>query len=92
MIYTLHQKEEPVFRNTKSLNQYRKIKAKISHEIQPIESFENGTVAFVGLLLSKEESNVDFFSLEDVIIVIIFTIYPKVIFNPLKTLFVINLL
>ena len=61
MIYILLQKQEPVLRITKSLNQYPKSKAQTSDGIQPLENYENSTVVFDDLLLSKQESNIDFF-------------------------------
>ena len=48
---------------TKSLNQYPNIKAQTSDEIQPLENFENSTVIFDDMLLSKQESNIDLFFL-----------------------------
>ena len=57
----LFQKQEPIFLFTKSLNQYRKIKAQTSDEIQPIEHYGNITVVFDDMLLSKQESNIDLF-------------------------------
>ena len=57
----LFQKQEPIFIITKSLNQYPKIKAQTSDEIQPSEHYENNTVVFDDMLLSKQESNTDLF-------------------------------
>ena len=59
--HILHQKQEPIFIITKSLNQYPKIKAQTSDEIQPLEHYENSTVVFDDMLLSKQESNIDLF-------------------------------
>ena len=59
MNHILHQKQEPIFINTKSLNQYPNIKAQISDEIQPLEKYENSTVVLNDMLLSKQESNLD---------------------------------
>ena len=51
------QKQEPIFIITKSLNQYLKIKAQTTDEIQASENYENSTVVFDDMLLSKQESN-----------------------------------
>ena len=59
--HILFQKQEPIFIITKSLNQYPKIKAQTSDEIQPLEYYENSTVVFDDMLLSKQESNIDMF-------------------------------
>ena len=61
MNHILHQKQEPIFIITKSLNQYPNIKAKTSDEIEPLEHYENSTVVFDDMLLSKQESNIDLF-------------------------------
>ena len=55
------EKQKPVFLNTKSLNQYPNIKAQTSDEIQPLNEYENSTVVFDDMLLSKQESNFDLF-------------------------------
>ena len=47
-----------MFTITKSLKQYPNIKAQTSDEIEPIKNYENSTV-FDGMLLSKQESNID---------------------------------
>ena len=52
----LHQKEEPIFIFAKSLIQYPKIKAQTSEEIEPLVNYENNTVVFDDMLLSKQES------------------------------------
>ena len=59
--HILFQKQEPVFIITKSLNQYPNIKVQTSNEIQPIENYENSTVVFDDMLLSKQETNIDLF-------------------------------
>ena len=51
MNHILFQKQEPIFIITKSLNQYPKIKAQTSDEIQPLENYENSTVVFDDMLL-----------------------------------------
>ena len=51
LMHNLHQKQEPIFIITKSLNQYPIIKAQTSDEIQPLENYENSTVAFDDMLL-----------------------------------------
>ena len=61
MNHLLHQKQEPIFTLTKSLNQYPKIKAQTSDEIQPLNEYENSVVVFDDMLLSKQESNIDLF-------------------------------
>ena len=55
------QKQEPIFIITKSINQYPKIKAQTSDEIQPLNEYENSVVVFDDMLLSKQESNIDLF-------------------------------
>ena len=57
----LLQKQEPIYIITKSLNQYLKIKAQITDEIQPLEIYENSSVVFDDMLLSKQEGNFDLF-------------------------------
>ena len=61
MNHIRHQKQEPIFIITKSLNQYPKIKAQTSDEIQPLNEYENSVVVFDDVLLSKQESNSDLF-------------------------------
>ena len=61
MNFILHQKQEPIFIITKSLNQYPKVEAQTSDEIHPLEHYENSTVVFDDMLLSKQESNIDLF-------------------------------
>ena len=61
MNHILHQKHEPIFIITESLNQYPKIKAQTSDEIQPLNEYENSVVVFDDMLLSKQESNIDLF-------------------------------
>ena len=61
MNHLLHQKQKPIFIITISLNQYSKIKAQISNEIQLLEKHENSTVVFDDVLLSRQESNIDLF-------------------------------
>ena len=59
--HILHRKRQPIFSNTKSVNQYPNIKAKTSDEIQPLNEYENSTVNFDDMLLSKQEGNIDLF-------------------------------
>ena len=59
MNHILHQKQEPIFINTISSNQYPKIKAQTSDEIQPLNEYENSVVVIDDMLLSKQESNID---------------------------------
>ena len=61
MNHILHQKQEPIFIISKSLNQYPKIKAQTSDEIQPLNEYESSVVVFDDMLLSKQESNIDLF-------------------------------
>ena len=61
MNHILFQKQEPIFIITKSSNQYPKIKAQASDELQPLEPYENSTVVFDDMLLSKQKSNIDLF-------------------------------
>ena len=61
MNYILLQKQEPIFIITKPINQYRNIKAQTSDKIQALENYENRTVVFDDMLLSKQESNIDLF-------------------------------
>ena len=59
MSNVLHQKEEPLFLITISLNRYPNIKAQTSDEIQPLEIYENSVVVFDDKLVSKQESNMN---------------------------------
>ena len=61
MNHILFHKQEPILIITKSLNQYPKIKAQVSDEIQALEHYETITVVFDDMLLSKQESNMDLF-------------------------------
>ena len=61
MNHILIQKQQPIFIFTKSLNQYPNTKAETSDEIHPLEHYENSTVVFDNMLLSKQESNIDLF-------------------------------
>ena len=61
MNHILHQKQEPIFIITKSLNQYPNTKAQTSDEIQALNKYQNSIVVFDDLLLSKQESNIDLF-------------------------------
>ena len=61
MNHILFQKQEPIFIITKSINQYPTIKAQTSDEIQPLENYENSTVVFDDMLLSKQTSDIDLF-------------------------------
>ena len=57
----LIQKREPVSIITKSQYQYPNIKAQTSDEIQPLKNYENSTVVFGDMLLSRQENNFDQF-------------------------------
>ena len=61
MNHILHQKQEPFFIITKSLNQYPNTKAQTSDEIQALNKYQNSIVVLDDLLLSKQESNIDLF-------------------------------
>ena len=61
MNYILLQKQEPIFTIIKSLSLYPIIKAQTSDKIQPSEIYENSTVFFDDILLSKQEINIDLF-------------------------------
>ena len=61
MNHILHQKHEPIFIITKSLNHYPNTKAQTSDEIQALNKYQNGIVVFDDLLLSKQEKNIDLF-------------------------------
>ena len=61
MNYILLKKQGSILLNTKSQNQYPKIKAQISDQSQPLENYKNSTVVFDDMLLSKQESNFDLF-------------------------------
>ena len=49
--HILLRKQDPIFLNAQSLNQYPKLKAQTSDEIQPLNEYENSTVAFDVMLL-----------------------------------------
>ena len=53
--------KEPISIIKKSLNQYPYIKAQTSYEIEQLENYENSTVVFDVMLLSKQENNIDLF-------------------------------
>ena len=59
MNHFLHQKQEPIFIITKSINQNPDIKTQTSAEIQPLNEHENSVVVFYDIILSKQESNID---------------------------------
>ena len=61
MNHVVHQKQEPIFIITKSLNQYPNIKTQTSDEIQPLNEYENSVAVFDVMLLSKQESKIDLF-------------------------------
>ena len=54
MNYILPKKRGLFFIITKSPKQYPNIKAQISDENQPLENYENSTVVFDDMLLSKQ--------------------------------------
>ena len=61
MNHLLHQKQEPVFKNTKSLNKYPKIKSQSSDISETLQIYENSTVGFDDMLLLNQESNIGLF-------------------------------
>ena len=61
MNYLLLQKQKPIFKITKSLNQYPNIKAQTSIETEPLENYENSFFVFDERLLSKQKSNINLF-------------------------------
>ena len=91
MNYILFRKQEPIFIITKSVNQYPNIKAQTSDEMQPLHEYENSTVVFDDMLLTKQESNIDLFFTGGRHKILTFTRYLKVIFISQKILFVIIL-
>ena len=79
MKYNLLRKQNPLYITTKTLNQYPNIKAQISDEIEPLEKYENSTVVFNDMLLSKPESEIDLFFTRGYTILLIYTIFLKVV-------------
>ena len=79
--YILLQKQEPIVIITKSVNKYPNVKAQTSEEIQPLEKFENSTVVFDDLLLSKQKAIFICFLQAGVKSILIFTIHLKAIFD-----------
>ena len=61
MNHILYQKQETIFVITKSINQCPNINNQTSYEIEPLEKYENSTVDFDDMLLSKQESNIKTF-------------------------------
>ena len=61
MIYMLFQNQEPFFVFTKSKYQYPITKAQTPDEIQLLENYENSTVVFEDMLLSKQATIIDLF-------------------------------
>ena len=61
MNHNLLQKQERISISTQSPNQYPNIKTKASDEIQPLNEYEDRTVAFDDMLLSKQESKIYLF-------------------------------
>ena len=92
MNHILHQKREPIFLITKSLNQYTNINPQTSDEIEPLENYENNTVAFDHMLLSEQIAILNSFVLEGVTMKLIYSTYLKDIFIYQKILFVIILI
>ena len=56
MNYNLLKKQDPVYMNTKSLNQYYNIKAQTSDEIQALEIYENSIVVFDDMLFQNKKA------------------------------------
>ena len=61
MNHILLRKQDSGFLITKSLNHYPNIKTQTSDEVQTLSKYENSTVVFDDVLLSKQESNIDLF-------------------------------
>ena len=61
MSHILLQKQGTIFLVTKSPNQHAIIKAQTLDETEPLENYENSSVLFDDMLLSKPESNIDLF-------------------------------
>ena len=61
MIFILLRKKETDFKIIKSLNKYPNFKAQTRDEYQQVETYENSTILFDDMLLSKQASNIDFF-------------------------------
>ena len=75
--HILHQKQEQFFIIKKSRNEYPNISAQTSKEIQPIGNYENSTVVFDNMLLSKQENC---FFLKHETVIMIYTTYLKAFF------------
>ena len=58
MKYIFLQKQKSIFIFKKSPNQFPNIKAQTSDEIQPFVNYENSTVVFDDMLLSKQDSKI----------------------------------
>ena len=89
--HILHQKQKPIFINTKSINQYPNIKTQ-ADEIQPLETYECSIVVFDNMLLSNKKAILICFLIEVDIKTLIYTAYLKTIFTSPKILFVLLLI
>ena len=61
MNHILLRKQEPISKFTKWENPYPNTKSKTSDEIQTSNEYENSTVVFDDMLLSKQEKDIDLF-------------------------------
>ena len=80
MNHILLQKQEPIFISKKSLNQYPKIKAQTSDEIQPLEHYENSTVVLMICYCQNKKAILICFLLEDATKILMFIKFLKAIF------------
>ena len=92
MKYFLLQNQELIDLITKSSNQYPKIKAQTSDELQPSEIYENSTVVFDAMCYQNKPEILICFLQEVVKVFLIFTIYLKADFTCQKKQFVKNLI
>ena len=92
MNHVLHKKQEPIFIITKLLNQYPNIRAQTSDEMEPLEIYENKTVVYDDMLLSKQESNIYLFFTRGRHNNIDFYYISQIYFHLSKKLFVIILI
>ena len=91
MNHILHQKQEPIFIITKSLNQYPNINAQTSDEFEPLENYENSTVVFDDMLQQSKKVLLICSLPEDGIVKLIYITYLKFIFSSQNIPFVIIL-
>ena len=78
--HIVHQKQEPIFEITKSLNQYPNINAQSSDETEPSENYEKSTVVLTICYYQNKKTILIRFLLEGVTILLIYSTYLKFIF------------